>query len=144
MAEACGMRFPVKVYTRQDEFTGQGYQKNQAVTHIDLGVWADVLLIAPVDALTIGKMANGLPDNLVASTYLAWPMEKPIILAPAMNTRMWEHPAVQENIAKLRKWHQDCLTLFVPVTKRLACGETGVGAMADIGDIVRAVEFYLS
>jgi phosphopantothenoylcysteine decarboxylase len=141
--QAFGQTFPVKVYSDHDEFSGKDYQKNQPIPHIDFGAWADLLLIAPADALTIGRMAQGLPDNLITATYLAWPRNKPIILAPAMNTRMWEHSAVQENIRTLRRRHKDHLMLVGPVAKTLACGETGIGAMADIVQITKLIDACL-
>lgn len=139
---AHGVNFNVPVLSDNHEFPNDTYERNQAIPHIDLGLWADALVIAPLDCLTLGKMSHGLPDNLLVATYMAWPREKPIILAPAMNTRMWTHPATQENLVKLRQRHL-LLSVVNPVSKLLACGETGVGAMAGISDIVEAVEVAL-
>ena len=134
------VNFNVPVLSDNHEFPNETYVKGQPIPHIDLGLWADVLVIAPLDCLTLGKMAHGLPDNLLVSTYMAWPREKPIVIAPAMNTRMWFHPATQANVVLLEVRHDSLLEIVGPVAKQLACGETGIGAMADIDDIVHTVE----
>lgn len=75
------------------------------IPHIDLKDWADILVIAPLSANTMAKMANGLCDNLLTSIYRAWPMDKPIIVAPAMNTDMWNHPITREQLVTLTDRH---------------------------------------
>jgi phosphopantothenoylcysteine synthetase/decarboxylase len=112
-----------------------GYRKDQPIPHIDLGDWAHLLVIAPLTANTLTKLALGLADNLLTSLYYAWPPDKPVIFAPAMNTRMWGNPLTQQ--------HLNAVTtppgrfIVPPVEKQLACGTTGIGAMADIADIVQ-------
>jgi phosphopantothenoylcysteine decarboxylase len=111
--------------------------RGDPVLHILLRDWADVLLIAPLDANTLAKMAVGLCDNLLTNVVRAWDLknQKPLIIAPAMNTAMFEHP--------LTRQHLDILTktfgyIEIPcIEKTLMCGQTGIGAMASIETIVQ-------
>ncbi|KAJ3216639.1 hypothetical protein HK099_005787 [Clydaea vesicula] len=104
------------------------------VLHIDLRNWADMILISPLDANTLSKLANGQCDNLVVT----WDPKKPVILCPAMNTYMWDHPFTERHISFLKK---ELGYLFLdPITKQLACGDYGIGAMADVKDIVAFVK----
>lgn len=118
------------------------YKKDDPVIHINLRDWADMLIIAPLSANTLAKFANGLADNLLTCVFRAWDMEKPVVIAPAMNTMMWEHPATYEHIGKLKRWHKNRLAIVGPVEKMLACGEMGMGALADIDDIIKVVSRY--
>lgn len=127
----------VKVWEDKDEWPGDIYDPDIPIAHIELREWADALLIAPITANTIAKMANGFADNLLTCVTRAWDIKKPIVIAPAMNTHMWNHPSTDEHIKKLKSWHD--LTVINPISKKLACGETGIGALADINDIVAAV-----
>jgi len=127
----------VPIFTEADEWPGHDYDKNDPVKHIELRDWAEVMVIAPLTANTLGKMANGLSDNMLTCVARAWDRKKPLVVAPAMNTKMWEHPATQEHLAKLGQWYD--LTVVGPVAKKLACGDIGVGAMAGFDDIVKAV-----
>jgi len=127
----------VPVLTDKDEWPEDGYQQGQPVPHIDLGDWADLLVIAPLTADTLSDMAHGKADKFLTSIVLAWPREKNIILAPAMNTRMWENPITQENLQKVKKIYQ--LIIIWPKVGNLACGTMGTGAMADINTIVEAM-----
>ena len=129
--------FGAPAWTDFEEWPGTRYRKNQEIPHIALRDWADVLLIAPLSANTLAKAANGLCDNLLTCVLRAWDRKKPVIIAPAMNTKMWEHPATAEHIAKLKSWYD--LRVVPPVERKLACGDTGVGAMADIAEIVKAI-----
>ncbi|XP_071443800.1 phosphopantothenoylcysteine decarboxylase [Hetaerina americana] len=103
------------------------------VLHIDLCKWADIFVIAPLDANTLGKLANGLCDNLLTCTFRAWDVGKPLVFCPAMNTKMWAHPMTAEHISKLVSWGH---TLVPPISKKLACGDEGTGAMAEVTTIV--------
>ncbi|WP_456453242.1 bifunctional phosphopantothenoylcysteine decarboxylase/phosphopantothenate--cysteine ligase CoaBC [Hydrogenimonas sp.] len=94
--------------------------------HIALGEWADVFVVAPATANTINKMASGIADNLLLQTALA--CDKPIVLAPAANTRMIEHPATVANLKRLALGRVEILE---PQTKLLACQTVGKGAMAE-------------
>lgn len=106
--------------------------------HIYLARWADVFLIAPATANTIAKLRFGIADNFLTSTALAY--DKPLVIAPAMNTKMLENPATIENINVLKERGN----IFVsPCEGVLACGEEGVGKLADIDDIDLAVKYAL-
>lgn len=114
-----------------DEWTHQG------IMHIELKKWADVFVIAPLSANSLAKLANGLADNLVTCVARAWDFRKPMVLAPAMNTAMWEHPATAPHIALLQQWGA---IIVPPVVKTLACGDTGMGGLASPATIVAAVQ----
>jgi phosphopantothenoylcysteine decarboxylase len=117
---------------------GQHWQRGDEVLHIALRRWADVLAIAPLDANTLAKLALGLCDNCLTCVWRAWDPTRPLVLAPAMNTMMWEHPATARHLAQLAA---DCPRLRVvpPVSKRLACDDVGVGAMASVAEVVAIV-----
>jgi len=125
------------VMTDKDEWQEGGYVKGAPVLHIDLGEWADMLLIAPLTADTLSDMAHGKADKFLTSTMLAWPREKPIVLAPAMNTRMWMNPLTRRNLQTVKEVYR--IRVVKPIKGHLACGTTGVGAMAKIDDIVAAL-----
>ena len=96
------------------------------VDHIELGKWADVFLIAPATANVIGKLANGIADDMLTTTALA--MRCPILVSPAMNTVMFENKVVKHNIMKLRTYGMD---IIMPASGHLACGDTGAGKMPE-------------
>lgn len=127
------------ISTDEDEWAAS-YQQGSDILHIELRNWADVLVIAPLSANTLAKIAHGQCDNLLTCVVRAWNMEKPIVLAPAMNTQMWRHPATEEHLQVLKRWYGEKLSIVDPVAKRLACGETGVGALAPIDQIRAAVQ----
>ena len=106
------------------------------VLHIELRKWADALLIAPLDANTLAKMANGLCDNLLTCVIRAWDLQKPLLFCPAMNTVMWEHPITERHLSQLSEWGY---CQIPPVVKQLACGDYGCGGMADVETIVQTV-----
>ncbi|KOB71374.1 putative phosphopantothenoylcysteine decarboxylase, partial [Operophtera brumata] len=111
-------------------------QRGDPVVHIELGKWADMMVIAPLDANTLAKMAQGICDNLLTCTTRAWDMSKPLLFCPAMNTRMWEHPVTTQQITTLIQWgHVE----IPPISKKLICGDTGVGAMAEVETIVKKI-----
>jgi len=114
------------------------WQKEDPVLHIELRDWADVLVIAPLTANTLAKMANGICDNLLTSIVRAWPREKPMVIAPAMNTVMWESPFTKEHINKLSNIYN--LKVAWPVEKELACGDHGLGAMANLDTIYEKID----
>jgi phosphopantothenoylcysteine decarboxylase / phosphopantothenate---cysteine ligase len=105
--------------------------------HIELSRSADLVLVAPATADLIGKVANGLANDLASTALLA--TDKPVLMAPAMNVRMWEHPAVQRNLATLR---EDGVHFIGPDSGAMACGEYGPGRMAEPDAIAAAVEAY--
>lgn len=109
------------------------------VIHTTLADRADLLLIAPATAQIIAKLAHGLADDLLTCVALA--TTAPVLIAPAMNVHMYEHPTVQENIARLKKLGHR----FVgPVVGRLACGYEAVGHLIEIEEIVAAVDAVLA
>jgi len=106
------------------------------MAHISLADWAQLVVIAPATADIIGKVANGICDDLLSTTLCTcWATRT--LYAPAMNTRMWENPAVQRNVATLRQMGAQ---MVGPVAGRLACGDEGMGRMADPQEILRAIE----
>lgn len=102
------------------------------IEHIDLARWADCVLIAPASANTLARLAHGLADDLLSSLCLA--ATAPLFVAPAMNTRMWEHPATRANMESLAARGTGILG---PAHGELACGETGLGRMLEPVDIVQ-------
>jgi phosphopantothenoylcysteine decarboxylase len=120
---------------------GHRWQRGEPVLHIELRRWADVLVIAPLDANTLAKLALGVCDNCLTCVWRAWDRTRPVVLAPAMNTLMWEHPATARHLRQIADDLGDgsTLRLVPPAIKRLACDDVGVGAMASIGEIVSAV-----
>ncbi len=98
--------------------------------HIDIGKWADIFIIAPVTANTINKLSNGIADNLLTQVAIAYPQTK--LLAPAANTNMYQNPATQASLKMLKLMNYE---IIEPVNKLLACGDEGVGALAEPKDI---------
>ena len=102
--------------------------------HIRLSREADIVLVAPATADLIGKMAQGLANDLASTALLA--TDKPVMIAPAMNVQMWAHPATQRNMQTLQ---QDGIAVIGPETGDMACGETGPGRMSEPADIAAAI-----
>lgn len=102
--------------------------------HIELARWPDAVLLAPATANLIARLANGLADDLLSTLCLA--TTAPLFIAPAMNMQMWQHPATQRNVARLR---EDGATLLGPAEGEQACGEVGPGRLLEPADIVAAV-----
>src|SRR5437870_3555510 len=98
-------RNPGVVILDEDEWPGRDvgrrWQRDDPVLHIELRRWADVLVIAPLDANTLAKLANGLSDNCLTCVWRAWDAARPVVLAPAMNTLMWEHPLTVRHLRQL-------------------------------------------
>jgi phosphopantothenoylcysteine decarboxylase/phosphopantothenate--cysteine ligase len=108
-------------------------------SHVELGLWADAFIIAPCTANTLGKMAHGIADNLLLTTYLS--MRCPVIVAPAMDFDMYTHPAVSSNIASLKKYGN----LFIePEAGELASGLDGKGRMAEPQAIIDFLADFFS
>eukprot|EP00668_Euglena_longa_P038738 GGOE01049805.1.p2 GENE.GGOE01049805.1~~GGOE01049805.1.p2 ORF type:complete len:220 (-),score=78.96 GGOE01049805.1:389-1027(-) len=129
----------VPVHTDTGEWA-QWQQKGDPVLHIDLMNWADGFLIAPLSANTLAKLATGLADNLLTCVVRAWPVQhavKPVVVAPAMNTRMWDHPFTARQLRVLRE--ELGFHIVEPIVKVLACGEYGTGAMEEPKNIVQQV-----
>lgn len=110
------------------------------IQHISLAQKADLMLIAPATANIIGKVANGIADDMLSTTIMAASKAK-VIFAPAMNTHMYENKIVQGNIEKLKSYGYDFIE---PASGRLACGDVGIGKLADVNTIVERVLTELS
>lgn len=104
------------------------------IQHISLAQWADLMLIAPATANIIGKVANGISDDMLSTSIMA--TEAKVIFAPAMNTKMYENKIVQNNIKKLQEYGYEFIE---PASGRLACGDIGKGKLADVNHIVERV-----
>jgi len=162
-------RNPEVVVLDEDEWpglsSGRRYRREDPVLHIELRRWADLLLIAPLDANTLAKLANGLADNCLTCVWRAWDPANPVVLAPAMNTLMWEHPLTRQHLRQVAAgagageppfgldlegtvdWVNGAcpkLRVVPPQSKRLACGDVGVGAMAAREAIMGAVNSLLA
>ncbi|MDE6753088.1 MAG: bifunctional phosphopantothenoylcysteine decarboxylase/phosphopantothenate--cysteine ligase CoaBC [Muribaculaceae bacterium] len=108
-------------------------------SHVDLGIWADLMIVAPATASTIGKMANGIADNMLITTYLS--AKEQVMVAPAMDLDMWRHPSTQRNIETLRR---DGVIIVEPEAGELASGLIGKGRMEEPEKIAEAAERYFS
>jgi len=160
IAAVDGRRDPQVVILDEDEWPGPRYERGAPVLHIELRRWADLLLIAPLDANTLAKVALGLADNCLTCVWRAWERTRPAVLAPAMNTLMWDHPVTARHLRQvaedlgagpapidvpldgLVEWinaRPAPLRIVPPVSKRLACDDIGVGALAGRDEILRVV-----
>ncbi len=106
-------------------------------SHVDIGRWADAMLIAPCTASSIGKMANGIADNMLITTYLS--MKAPVFIAPAMDLDMYAHPSTQQNLDKLRSFGN---IIIEPQSGFLASGLEGKGRMEEPDNIVQTLDDY--
>ena len=106
-------------------------------SHVTLGIWADAMLIAPCTASTLGKMANGIADNMLITTYLS--MKAPVFIAPAMDLDMYRHPSTQANLRRLQSFGN---TIIEPESGFLASGLEGKGRMEEPDEIVRQLESF--
>ncbi|VAX20733.1 Phosphopantothenoylcysteine decarboxylase / Phosphopantothenoylcysteine synthetase [hydrothermal vent metagenome] len=104
------------------------FEPGRMMSHIDLVKWADLTIVVPADANTINKFANGIADNLITSLFLAHDREKPYLIAPAMNTAMYNHPATQASLNKLSEWG---IHILPTDEGYLACGDEGLGKLLD-------------
>ena len=111
------------------------WDERDPIPHTRLGQRADLVVVCPATARLIGDYAAGISHDLLTATLLA--TRAPVVVCPAMHTEMWEHPAVQENLATLRRRG---VIVVDPAEGRLAGGDVGAGRLADPGDIVAALE----
>eukprot|EP00794_Sanderia_malayensis_P015326 gene15326-16903_t len=123
------------VLTDEDEWATWS-RMGDDILHIELCKWADVMIIAPLDANTLAKIANGLCDNILTCIVRAWRRPKPLLFAVAMNSFMFEHPLTSQHIDVLKSL---AYVYIPPVSKKLACGDIGVGAMASVDEIVNEI-----
>ena len=108
-------------------------------SHVDLGLWADAMVIAPCTAASLGKMTNGVADNMLITTYLS--MKAPVFIAPAMDLDMYKHPSTQKNLETLRGYGYH---IIEPANGFLASGLEGKGRMEEPENIVKSLELYFS
>ena len=108
-------------------------------SHVDLGLWADAMVIAPCTAASLGKMANGVADNMLITTYLS--MKAPVFIAPAMDLDMYKHPSTQKNLNTLRGYGNH---IIEPANGFLASGLEGKGRMEEPENIVKSLEYFFS
>ena len=141
------------LFRDSDEWPGTRYHRGDEVLHIEFRKWADLFIVAPLDANTLAKFALGISDNFLSCIFRAWDFAKPVILAPAMNTLMWDSPVTLRHLRAVTRgsrgravpagWtlddapavfarHAPEIILVPPQAKRLACGDVGVGAMAEV------------
>ena len=113
------------------------WRANPSVEHIELARWADLVAVVPATANILGKAANGLASDLLSTVLLA--TRAPVLWAPAMNTGMWEHPAVQANLQRLRSFGH---AVVEPGEGLLACGEEGAGKLAEVAVIAEAIQVH--
>jgi phosphopantothenoylcysteine decarboxylase len=150
------------IYDDSAEWGPEPWRRGADILHISLRRWADMLVIAPLSANTLAKLANGLSDNLLTSVCRAWDTDgqidgqrKRIVVAPAMNTAMWRHPVTakhmkvlgeewgvgrDEETGKETGWFE---VLTPQASKVLACGDVGGGAMLEWTEIVKVIETRL-
>ena len=110
------------------------YQTEHAMGHISLARWAELLLIAPASANCIARLSHGIADDLLSTVCLA--TRSPLYICPAMNSAMWENPATQENIARLKK---RAIHILTPATGIQACGEEGIGRLQEPAEIIATI-----
>ena len=108
--------------------------------HISLPDWADMMIIAPATANLLCKMAHGIADDALTTTFAA--MRKPVVIAPAMNTNMYNSPATQHAISMLSKWEN--ITMLDAASGELACGTSGKGRMQEVDVLIAATEYALT
>jgi len=121
-----------KVYTELFNLTDEA-----EMGHIELSRSVDLILVAPATSHLMAKMAHGLADDLASTLLLA--TDTPVMIAPSMNVRMWNHPATQRNLMMLQK---DGVQMIGPNEGEMACGEFGFGRMAEVPEIIQSVEDY--
>ncbi|MDE3838465.1 bifunctional phosphopantothenoylcysteine decarboxylase/phosphopantothenate--cysteine ligase CoaBC [Bacillus methanolicus] len=126
--------------SRNEVFTDTFDEKNpKVIAHIDLADWADLVLVAPATANVIGKLANGIADNMITTTLLA--TTAPVWIAPAMNVHMYDHPAVQKNIEQLYNYGY---RFIEPSEGYLACGYVGKGRLEEPEKIVSIITDFFN
>jgi phosphopantothenoylcysteine decarboxylase len=154
-----------KLCVESDDEWKEWEQMGDPILHIILRDWADICIIAPLSAHTLAKVSNGLCNDTLSCVVRAWDfghyrngnltVGKPMLLAPAMNTAMWEHPLTAQQLSLVESFgrhgsssymgrNENLVRTIAPQTKMLACGEMGIGAMADVRCIVNTVRDLLA
>ncbi len=118
------------------------FEPGQAMQHIELGKWADLVVAAPATSNLINKLAAGIADDAVTTVWqAAYGQDKPMLIAPAMNTRMWRYPATMASVERLRQWGIRVLPVG---SGDLACGESGEGRLLEPEDVLQQVDRLLA
>jgi phosphopantothenoylcysteine decarboxylase len=134
----------VPVFSDAHEFSSNIYTRGSSVLHIELRKWADLMLIAPLSANSLALIATGQCPNLLTCVVRAWNLaemqQRPIVIAPAMNTAMFLNIFTEKHLATLRELR---FTIIEPIEKLLACGDIGTGAMASVETIAETVKAAL-
>lgn len=152
------------IFSDADEWS-EPWRRGSAILHIELRRWADALVIAPLSANSLAKLATGIADSLILCVARAWDTtgaidlvrpglenarlpggRKAVVVCPAMNTAMWLHPVTHTHLGVLEQWGVErggWVQVLVPVAKELACGDTGVGAMRDWKEVVQVIKARL-
>lgn len=112
------------------------YERDFAMSHIDLERWADLIVVCPATANTLNKFAQGDAQDLLGSLFLAHEFKKPFLIFPAMNSAMWNHPATRKSVVTLKDWG---IKVYAPESGALACGETGVGRLLEPQKIAQII-----
>ena len=115
---------------------------DHATEHISLPEWCDAMIVAPATANVIAKMAAGIADDALTTTICSCAARKPILVAPAMNDKMWENPATQHAIETIRGWQQ--VRVIEPAEGPLACGTSGKGRMPEVELLQEGIEYLLA
>ncbi|SOC35420.1 phosphopantothenoylcysteine decarboxylase/phosphopantothenate--cysteine ligase [Ureibacillus acetophenoni] len=124
-----------QVMSKNDVYFDTFDEKDSSkIAHIDLADWADLIIVAPATANIIGKLANGIADDMLTTTYFA--TTSPVWIAPAMNVHMYDHPAIKRNIARL---YEDGCKFIEPSEGYLACGYVGKGRLEEPEKITQLV-----
>ena len=113
-----------------------------ATEHISLPEWCDAMIVVPATANVVAKTAAGIADDALTTTICSCVARKPVVIAPAMNDKMWENPATQEAIRTIRQWQN--VTVVEPACGPLACGTSGKGRMPEIDELQEALECALT
>uniref|UniRef100_A0A8C6SG44 Phosphopantothenoylcysteine decarboxylase n=1 Tax=Neogobius melanostomus TaxID=47308 RepID=A0A8C6SG44_9GOBI len=119
---------PVKIFKTQTN------GRSDPVLHIELRRWAHLFVIAPLDANTLAKIANGICDNLLTCVVRAWDTSRPLLFCPAMNTAMWNHPITAEHVSRLQTFGYKEIPC---ISKKLVCGDEGGYNASKCGDKIQ-------
>jgi phosphopantothenoylcysteine decarboxylase/phosphopantothenate--cysteine ligase len=117
------------------------FGKGEMMSHINISRWADVIVVCPATANVINKMATGLADDMLTTTWIAaYDLKKPMIVVPVMNTAMWQYPATVSSVETLKQWGVHVIN---PDQGDLACGEYGAGRMPEVDDLLLRIKAIL-
>jgi phosphopantothenoylcysteine decarboxylase/phosphopantothenate--cysteine ligase len=127
------------VFLPHDDFIPGHLSHDSTVLHIELAKWADKLVVAPLSANTLARLSLGLNNDLLGSTYLALG-KKTVLMFPAMNTEMWNHPRTQQHVSSLKELPH--VAIVSPVSGLLACGDVGAGKFPEVEAVVDLIETH--